>query len=250
MPLGSLIPPIEYEGLIAAEKAISVSNVVNGTTRLQPCVILIGQAAGTLAALTSLSGYHHPIKVPVRKVQEILLQQKAYLMPYADVPVGDPAFQSIQRVGASGFLRGKGQPNAWANRTWFEPDSTLREYQFISELPLIEKTISTVSNSFSTLLSKQLSSLRQDELLSIAQSIYWTSELKKYFKLKGYKDSVESLDQVSIEELVQKNWSNWGLSNFDEKRAIKKRELAVLLDRTINPFYFAQIDHFGNFISP
>ncbi|HAL95675.1 MAG TPA: FAD-dependent oxidoreductase, partial [Chitinophagaceae bacterium] len=51
VPLGVLLPALEFKGIIAAEKAISVSNVVNGTTRLQPCVLLIGQAAGTLAAL-------------------------------------------------------------------------------------------------------------------------------------------------------------------------------------------------------
>ena len=49
IPLGAIIPD-GYNGLIVAEKGISVSNVVNGTTRLQPAVILIGQAAGTLAA--------------------------------------------------------------------------------------------------------------------------------------------------------------------------------------------------------
>lgn len=250
VPLGTLIPPIDYAGLIAAEKAISVSNVVNGTTRLQPCVILIGQAAGTLAALTILSGHTHALKVPVRKVQEFLLQQKAYLMPYADVMVMDPAFLSIQRVGAAGFLRGKGQPNAWANRTWFEPDSTISEYQFISELPLVERNNSTASNAFSRLLAKQLSSLSKEKSLSISQSIYWTVQLKDYFKTVGYPTLIEQSDSVSLENWVQKNWGSWGLSNFDRKRAIKKRELAVLLDKAVNPFYAAPIDHFGNYISP
>ena len=32
--------------LIVAEKSISVSNIINGTTRLQPMVMQIGQAAG------------------------------------------------------------------------------------------------------------------------------------------------------------------------------------------------------------
>lgn len=250
VPLGTLIPPVDYAGLIAAEKAISVSNVVNGTTRLQPCVILIGQAAGTLAALTSLSGNMHAIKVPVRKVQEVLLQQKAYLMPYADVSLNDPAFQSIQRVGATGFLRGKGQPNAWANRTWFEPDSTISEYRFISELPLIAKNNTNANSTFSSLLAKQLNNLSKEVSLSVSQSIYWSFQLKEYFKNAGYSTFVEQSDSSAIENWVQKNWESWGLHNFDGKRAITKRELAVLLDRAVNPFYTAQIDHFGNYISP
>jgi hypothetical protein len=50
LPLGVMIPQ-KHKGIIVAEKSTSVSNVVNGTTRLQPIVVLTGQAAGTLAAL-------------------------------------------------------------------------------------------------------------------------------------------------------------------------------------------------------
>ena len=39
--------------LIVCEKGISVTNIVNGTTRLQPVVMLTGQGAGVLAALSS-----------------------------------------------------------------------------------------------------------------------------------------------------------------------------------------------------
>jgi hypothetical protein len=58
IPLGALIPA-NYSNFIVAEKSISVSNIVNGTTRLQPCVMQIGQADGTLAAIS------------VRKVQAV-----------------------------------------------------------------------------------------------------------------------------------------------------------------------------------
>ncbi|MBK6936955.1 MAG: FAD-dependent oxidoreductase [Chitinophagaceae bacterium] len=49
IPMGALIPE-KIDGLIVCEKGISVSNIVNGTTRLQPVVLLTGQAAGMLAA--------------------------------------------------------------------------------------------------------------------------------------------------------------------------------------------------------
>lgn len=45
IPLGALIPE-RVTNLIMAEKNISVSNIVNGATRLQPVVLGIGQAAG------------------------------------------------------------------------------------------------------------------------------------------------------------------------------------------------------------
>ncbi|MEY3559884.1 MAG: hypothetical protein RIS12_317, partial [Bacteroidota bacterium] len=84
IPLGALLP-VSHSGLVVAEKGISVSNVVNGTTRLQPCVVLIGQAAGVLAALAAQNKKNDARQISVREVQSILLQQKAYLMPYADV---------------------------------------------------------------------------------------------------------------------------------------------------------------------
>jgi hypothetical protein len=83
IPLGSLIPQ-RVSGLIIAEKSISVSNVVNGTTRLQAIALLIGQAAGTLAAL-SVQQNLDAQEVPVRKVQLGLLNSNAYIMPYYDV---------------------------------------------------------------------------------------------------------------------------------------------------------------------
>ena len=83
VPLGALIPK-KYEGIIIAEKGISVSNIVNGTTRLQPCVMLTGQAAGTLAALC-VRQRKNAAQISVRDVQQQLLNSKAYIMPYYDV---------------------------------------------------------------------------------------------------------------------------------------------------------------------
>ena len=49
VPMGVMLPAAQ-PGLIVAEKSISVTNLVNGSTRLQPVVLQIGQAAGALAA--------------------------------------------------------------------------------------------------------------------------------------------------------------------------------------------------------
>ena len=120
VPLGALVPEV-VDGLVVADKAISVSNVANGTTRLQPVVLLTGQAAGTLAALAARGG-REPRAVPVRDVQRALLDASAYLLPYIDVPPDHPHFARIQRVGATGILKGRGVPHQWANQTWFYPD--------------------------------------------------------------------------------------------------------------------------------
>jgi hypothetical protein len=132
VPLGALIPNSQ-PNLIVAEKSISVSNIVNGATRLQPVVLGIGQAAGALAAL-SVRQQRTPAAVPVRAVQQELLQQGAYLMPFIDVPRSDPDFMAIQQIGATGILKGTGVPYKWANQTWFYPDQPISEYEFLEGL--------------------------------------------------------------------------------------------------------------------
>lgn len=132
VPLGALLPE-KVEGMVVCEKGISVSNIVNGSTRLQPCVLLTGQAAGILAAL-SIQNNCQPRKVGVRAVQAKLVQANAYLMPYFDIRPGDSAWAAVQRVGATGILRGTGLPEGWANKTMFYPDSTMRRSELRKNL--------------------------------------------------------------------------------------------------------------------
>lgn len=136
VPLGSLVSK-GADNLIVADKGISVSNVVNGTTRLQPCVLLTGQAAGVLAAL-SVQQKKQPAIVSIRKVQQVLLTYNAYIMPYIDVTPEDKAFAAMQRVGATGILKGKGVSYMWANQTWFYPDSTVQGAAFIEDIKAYE----------------------------------------------------------------------------------------------------------------
>ena len=107
LPLGTLIPK-DVEGLIVAEKSISVSNIINGTTRLQPMVMQIGQAAGALAAL-AVKENKSISEVSVREVQNAILDAKGYLLPYLDVAIDHPMFKSLQRVGSTGILKGIGK---------------------------------------------------------------------------------------------------------------------------------------------
>jgi FAD dependent oxidoreductase len=72
IPYSSLIPE-STDGLLACEKNISVSHIANGATRLQPTVMNIGQAAGMAAALC-VQGGCQPRELPVRILQEALLQ--------------------------------------------------------------------------------------------------------------------------------------------------------------------------------
>lgn len=132
VPLGVMIPK-EQEGLIVAEKSIGVTNIVNGTTRLQPVVMGIGQAAGALAAEAIASGKSLQ-EVSVRKVQQRLLDAGAYIMPYRDVNPSHMAFQAIQRVSAMGWMKGALIPYKWANEQWFYPNQPISQYDLLAGL--------------------------------------------------------------------------------------------------------------------
>jgi hypothetical protein len=121
IPAGCLIPR-GVDHLLIADKAISVSNIVNGASRLQPVILQVGQAAGIMAALSVRRGVS-PKSLNVREIQAEVLKAKGYLLPFYDVPPGRPQFEAIQRVAAAGILQGTGEPYQWANRTWFYPDS-------------------------------------------------------------------------------------------------------------------------------
>lgn len=123
LPMGTLIP--EYvDNMLVTEKSISVSNIVNGTTRLQPVVTQIGQAAGAIAAQAALKNI--PVKdVDVRDIQAIILDGGGYLLPYLDVDKNDPRFKAYQHIGATGILRGEGFSMDWVNQTWLHADEPM-----------------------------------------------------------------------------------------------------------------------------
>ena len=225
IPLGCLIPN-KYQGIIIAEKSISVSNIVNGTTRLQPVVMLTGQASGSLAALCVLQKKNAQ-EVSIRDVQNSLIQNNAYIMPYADVTPKNPQFAAIQKIGATGILKGVGQPNAWANRTWFYPDSVVTSKEFVTGFKPFGSVAST-----------------NDSLLTMATVIATIIESSSQYMYPTYSKNIDGFTQQIKREWIDK----WGLKNFETSRPISRLELAVLLNYTINPFNIKQVNHQGNFI--
>jgi hypothetical protein len=235
IPLGALIPA-NHRGIIIAEKAISVSNVVNGASRLQPCVLLVGQAAGTLAALTVKGKLNVASEVPVRLVQDALLSSGGYLMPYADVLKSHPNFSSIQRIGAVGILKGVGQPSGWANRTWFYPDSTVRMSSFLASIPLDLKVKDDSDVPFSKHDYVTISSL--------ASWIYEFSASSLYVGAVGKK----RVSKKSMTKHLKDFWPKWKFENFDIGRPLMRKEIATVLDELLDPFHRLSIDHRGKFI--
>ncbi|HEY9636291.1 MAG TPA: FAD-dependent oxidoreductase [Coleofasciculaceae cyanobacterium] len=95
----SCLVPVSTDGLLVCEKNISVSHIANGSTRLQPMVMNIGQAAGMAAALCVNRGCQ-PRDLPVRCIQEALLQDRvapAAIIPLFNLPCNHPDWLYWQR---------------------------------------------------------------------------------------------------------------------------------------------------------
>ncbi|MDO4827280.1 MAG: FAD-dependent oxidoreductase, partial [Bacteroidia bacterium] len=132
VPAGVMLPS-GFEGILVSEKSVSVSNLINGATRLQPVVMQLGQAAGAWAALSVRLGCELR-DVPLRALQKELLSRGCYLMPYLDLKPGQEHFEEMQRIGATGILRGEGRNVGWANQTWFRcSDPLLPDELFLEE---------------------------------------------------------------------------------------------------------------------
>lgn len=213
VPMGTLIPE-KIDGLIVCEKGISVTNIVNGTTRLQPVVLLTGQAAGVLAAKT-IQLKKKVREVPVRAVQEELLKAKAYLMPFTDVKPDDPHWQAIQKVGATGILKGVGKAEGWANKMFFYPDSLADGTEFSSGLMKFGRYFRSYH---------RLS--RPSKEISLNNCLIFFKRLRPFVKS-------EILLSIQKAEDLKEHWFKWGLKDFDPIRAITRRELCVMLDNCI-----------------
>ena len=226
IPLGSLIPQ-RISGLIIAEKSISVSNVVNGTTRLQAIALLIGQAAGTIAAL-SVQQNLDAQEIPVRKVQLGLLNSNAYIMPYYDVSLSHNNFVAAQKIGATGILKGEGVPFSWANRTLFYPDSLVNRLALIKDLADFYILPSTTKTH-----------------LTLLEAIDIIIEIAKKNNLQQKQSTWNFNNKKMLSDQIQNAWKQWKFGSFKTDMALTRIQFAQLFDATINPFELQQIDHNG-----
>ncbi|WP_020402489.1 FAD-dependent oxidoreductase [Gracilimonas tropica] len=213
VPYGSLIPR-EIDGLIVAEKSISVSNIVNGTTRLQPVVLQLGQAAGA-AAVLSVRENIQPREVDVRTLQNYLLDADMWLMPYMDTTPDDPAFRSIQKVGLSGIMRGKGIPVAWANETRFYPDSVVTAENLNEILDRLE-----LENDYTG-----TGTIPHEDILEL----FW-AELGEP---AGANSENNTLAYFRSQDWFQDQASEIG---FTGNEVLTRAQLAWLIDHTFRPF--------------
>lgn len=212
VPMGVLIPKQnDVENLLVAEKSVSVSNLINGATRLQPVVMQLGQAAGTIAALSQIESKTVK-RVRVRSVQRKLLASGCYIMPYLDLPKDHRHFKALQRIGATGILRGEGRNVGWANQTWFRADDPLlAEEIFVKEM--------------------------YNGPLGLGEGPVTIGKMLEVLKGLG----------LPLHNANESWWNELGLSNFDVDRVVTRLEAAVVMDAAFDPFSMFNVDYNGNF---
>lgn len=211
VPMGTIIPK-NIDDLIVAEKSISVSNLMNGSTRLQPVVMQLGQASGALAALAVLEGKSVK-KIGVRQLQEELLEAGCYIMPYLDLKPEDRHFKAVQRIGATGILRGEGRNVGWSNETWFRCGDPLKgEDIFLdSLLPGFKMPSGEIS------IGRMMQMIR------------------------GLGGAIPSGNE-------EQWWDKLGLLEYDPDRTVLRMEAAVVVDAAFDPFGLFEVNYDGNFL--
>lgn len=207
VPMGVLLPK-EVDGLIVAEKSISVSNLVNGSTRLQPVVMQLGEAAGIMAALAVKQGIE-PREVAVRDVQHEVLNGGGYLLPFLDLPATDPHFKALQRVGVTGIIEGEGMTVGWENQTWFRAKEPISLAALSEGLHRFDAKFAPIAEERNTTLS----------------------DLEGWFG-----------------EVNDAMWNAWGLENYSTTRALTREECAVVIDALLRPFYTYSVTLQGEFV--
>ena len=149
-------------------------------------------------------------EVDVRKVQAQLLENGCYIMPYLDLPKDHKHFKSIQRIGATGILRGEGRNVGWANQTWFRTDDPL----------LVEELF--VEEFYRGNLGLSAGPVTVSQLLNTLRHL-----------------------GVYIPSDAQAWWAQHGLENFSDGRYVTRLEAAVLIDTLFHPFESYPVDFTG-----
>lgn len=219
VPYGTMIP-VDRDGIIVAEKSISTTHIVNGATRLQPVVMLLGQAAGAAAALTVQHDVE-PRELPVRKLQETLIDARAWLMPFVDVRNNQVGFEETQRLGLTGLMRGVGQPVAWANRTWFYPDSVV-----------VNRDLSIMHERLSTLVENDI--VPSFEFLGQDLNNVSSTEIVGRF-LMTWEHILSGNSADSLPEYSE--WRSRNMINYSTAtEPMTRLELAIFADSILKPF--------------
>jgi len=176
-----------------------------------PFLMLQAQACGAAAAYCAFFKTTGD-KINVRTLQGEILAFKGELIPFQDITLDDPHFASIQRVGATGVLKGHYQTTGKRQLFLFHPDSSVAS----KEIESVMKALYTRSQIW--FKDKDISTLHLADVI----------DLIKYVALRG--------EELNAE--VEKGWQKrlHFKGSYDLNKPVTRRQFAVLLDTYLQPF--------------
>ena len=128
-------------------------------------------------------------------------------------------FDAMQKIGATGVLKGEGVPFLWANQTWFFPDRLVTEYELIEGL----RPLYPVLKDFWGASGDYLSGQRFQVLIEMIKP------------------------NTPLLEIAQA-WKRRKLAGeFTTEIKLTREEVSVLLDELLDPFA-KEIDWNGNYL--
>lgn len=248
VPFGVFFPR-GIDGFMAIEKSISVTHIVNGCTRLQPIVLLMGQAAGAAAAMAVRKGIE-PKEANIRELQEFLIVRGVMLYPYEDLHVEDRIFVESQKLALSGVV--------FQNEDFqFRKDSPLNWMQAVE---LTAKACRSLPRGYTACTPQQIEHLLKEWTAGI-QPLSRASEnganqsvrRAELAPLLCRAAGIEPVDEVRIRflDMPHTHWAArwieplyrrdayegiWHV-NFNPDAPVTRRELTLMLDKLFDPFW-------------
>lgn len=187
-----------------------------------PLLIQSGQAIGASAAYCAFFKTSTD-KINIRTLQGELLAYHGQIIPFQDIELHDPHFSAIQRIGATGILRGETNQINTSVSFNFNPQKT------ISSKEIEPVLLNLYTRSQIWFSDKNIEKLTLSDLLSLI----------KFTALKG----------GELDADVRKGWEQRFHfdGEFDPNKDLTRRELAVLIDYYLKPFN-VKVNEKGGFV--
>ena len=202
-----------FDNLLVSEKALSVTHLVNASTMYPSVQMTIGQGIGAIAAYCAF--FKTTTKnLKIRLIQNEILDNHGFLMPFIDVKQNDPQFIAIQKIGVTGLLEGLQKAQGNNAQVYFLPDSIVKTSE-----------VKPVLNEIYTRSFLWFNKNKPGEFFTIGNMLSFAGE-------------INLRDADTFFTVAKNDWkSKMHLkSAFDISRPVTRREFAALADLYLKPF--------------
>jgi hypothetical protein len=214
-PLPVYCIPMSTVLLKDADNLLITEKVLSGKKDIQylPLQFELGQGVGAVAAYCAF--FKTTTKnLKVRIIQGELLDFKSYLLPFADIPLQDHNWRTIQQVCATGLLKGVKQATGNSTQFLFKPDSAVSTNE-------IKPVLTEIYTRAFLWFNKE----KPGEKFTIGNLLSFISDYTL-------------TDPKVFNTGIQKSWKTQYKFklDFDLNRQVTRREFAVLANKFLNPF--------------